>query len=162
MLTLARAQVGRDVDIPLYCANVLMIISLKKIDRRFKRIVSHFNFLSLFAPHELNILFQSISALLEPGGLYIFDHSAKPASPDVHCHQQCVTTTMIDEPYPKIVRRWMLGDGVLDETYWFHDIEHMYRILEPHALSIHKVLDWPLLDNTPGVRSLVVLAKDAV
>jgi len=159
MLEIARSHPGNGPPKRLYCANILNPASIGQLNQRFDRIVSHFNFLNLFAPQELDALFDSISTLMAPKGLFAFDYSPKPtisAADDT----SGIETIKTEGTERTIVRRWNLSDGTVDEIYWFHDIEQLRRISSRHSLCVLHILNWPLSDNLPGTRNLIIAGKD--
>lgn len=65
---------------PLYLADARELHEQSVVHDRFHFVVSHFNFLNLFAPEELTRVFQGVSSAVLPGGLWLTDH-ARPADP---------------------------------------------------------------------------------
>lgn len=93
----------------------------------FDVVVTHFNFLNLFAPSDLPLVFRAVAWLVRPDGIWMVDSSIPssppPAVEEGYDHIAGVPLRCVGEwvEASKTFRqRWLTVDADLLEVYWFH------------------------------------------
>jgi SAM-dependent methyltransferase len=92
--------------------------------------VAHFNFLNLFAPGDLPLVFDGVASLVRPGGVWLVDCSI-PLTPPPAVREnyereagvalQCIGNW--NEASKTFRLRWLSLDTDIVEIYWFHCLQ---------------------------------------
>lgn len=125
LLALARERLGPLANCAdLYRANILEPEALPA-GMSYDVVVSHFNFLNLFAPEQRERLFRSVARLVHPGGVWIVDFSEPHSPPEPF--EECISVsdgTLIrkgrfNSSLGCYEQHWEGPTFASDENYWF-------------------------------------------
>jgi len=177
MLRLAahNAAAGVGTDVPLYCADLRDTTSVAPLAERFDVAVSHFNFLNLIAPADLEAVFRTVASVLGVNGFWATDLSV--AVPEQLAREMDPVGTSIEirllgqEPaeIPNCVRvRWEIHGQFFYELYWMHPLDTLRAAAGIAQLDGMRVAGWTPEDRrTPwhptlsDPRLLLVFSRSA-
>jgi SAM-dependent methyltransferase len=160
----------------LHLADIRKPRQLARLRDSFDLAVSHFNFLDLFAPDELEAVFQGVHSIVRPGGLWVADYSSpRRPLPSVCETYDCgkarglLTKESRLSSGKEVYELHWLSEGVdICEAYWFHTTEHCDTAARGAGWNPVGYFEWlphrltcPWQPMTPESERLVVLLRRA-